>query len=174
MKPRISSLAVAAAAAASLVANVGSPANASPESGSLAYFEGDVIDLSHSWGEATACSISDEGNYCFRTEAELDQFLAEPTMTGSDGLLATCSTELRLWDGTGQTGYVVVLDLRGIGISLSTYSFANRTSSYRIGACASVLRDSGSAAYPGSTGAGASANSMASGWDNRVTSVYIS
>lgn len=143
---------------------------------SLAWFEGQQIDLSRSWGEAHACSISDTGNFCFRTEEEMDQFLNEPTAAGADEavILATCSTKLRLWDLTSQSGAVLSLDLRALNISLSTYSFASRTSSYRVGACSSVFRDSGGAVYPGTTSAGASANSMSSGWNNRITSVYIS
>lgn len=175
MKHKTSSLSLIAAAIAALVINAGpgAEASASASGGSLAFFEDDVIDLSQSWGDALACSISDEGNYCFRTESELDQFLAEAATAEAAGILATCSTTLRLWDGTNQTGAVLYLDLRAINISLSTYSFDNKTSSYRVGACNSVFRDSGGAIYPGSTGAGASANSMASGWNNRVTSVYI-
>lgn len=55
----------------------------------------------------------------------------------------------------------------------SAYSFANRTSSYQIGNCSSVFRDSSAVAYSGNTSAGASASSMLSGWNNRVSIVYI-
>ena len=62
-------------------------------------------------------------------------------------------------------------------LNLSTYGFDNDTSSYRVGACASTFwagaSGSGSV-YPGPTGANASASSMLSGWNNVVSSVYIS
>ena len=73
-----------------------------------------------------------------------------------------------------KTGATVSFTTRGVPIGLSGYGFANKTSSYKIGACGAQLRDSSSILYPGSTGANASANSMASGWDNRITSVQIS
>lgn len=140
----------------------------------MAIFEGQVIDLSQSWGEAHACSISDSGNYCFRTNAELDEFLSNPMQASSEiGPVASCSNNLYLYDGTNKTGDSLGLSQRGVVISLSLYSFASRTSSYQIGNCTAALRDSGSAAYPGDTSAGASANSMSSGWNNRVTSVVI-
>lgn len=135
---------------------------------SLAWFEGEQIDLSVSWGEAHACSIADTGNHCFRTEAELHEHLAEGIVP-----FASCSSSLYLWDLTNKSGDVLALSTAGVTINLSNFSFASRTSSYQIGACNSVFRDA-SNVYPGNTSAGASANSMASGWNNRVTRVYIS
>lgn len=135
---------------------------------SLAWFEGEQIDLSMSWGDAHACAIADTGNHCFRTEAELVEHLA-------DGIVpfASCSSSLYLWDLTNKSGDVLALSTRGVTINLSSFSFANRTSSYQIGACSAVFRDA-SNVYPGNTAAYASANSMASGWNNRVTRVFIS
>lgn len=151
-------------------------ADAPPAEGSLAVFEGRLIDLSISWEQAHACYIGDSGNNCFRTEAELEGFLADQgslATQGQAGPLASCGTALSLWDGTNKTGDVLSLSQRLIVLSLANYGFAERTSSYRIGSCSAVFRDASSSVYPGNTSAGASANSMVSGWNNRVTSVYI-
>lgn len=61
-------------------------------------------------------------------------------------------------------------------IGLSGYGFDNVTSSYQVGGCAATFYDTagGTGTYPGSTGAGASASSMVSGWDNRISSIRIS
>lgn len=86
-----------------------------------------------------------------------------------------CSTSLRLYDGTGQTGAVISLSTRGTSVSLSAYGFDNRTSSYRVGACSSTFYSGVSTGvYGGNTAANASASSMLSGWDNVVSSVFIS
>jgi hypothetical protein len=68
------------------------------------------------------------------------------------------------------------LTSRGAYINLSTYGFDNDTSSYKVGACASYFYDGaggGTPLYPGTTTANSSATSMLTGWDNRVSSVYI-
>lgn len=68
------------------------------------------------------------------------------------------------------------LSTRYTAINLAPYGFDNVTSSYKVGACRSGFYDGssgGGSIYPGSTGAGAQAASMASGWDNRVSSVVI-
>lgn len=91
--------------------------------------------------------------------------------------LASCSSSLRLYRSTGYAGGVLNLSTRNTSINLSAYGFDNDTSSYKVGACAATFYDGaggGPPVYPGSTGAGASASTMASGWDNRIGSVYIS
>lgn len=178
MNTRTVRLGIAAIASLIIAASAISPTQAAPppppQRGSMAIFEGEVIDLSQSWGDAHACLISDSGNICFRTEAERAEFLnSQSRPVGEVGPLASCSNNLYLYDGTNKTGDSLGLSQRGVVISLSLYSFANRTSSYRIGNCNAALRDSTSAVYPGNTSAGASANSMVSGWNNRVTSVVI-
>ena len=91
-------------------------------------------------------------------------------------ILLSCSTSLRLYKNTSFGGTVLALSQRGIGIPLASYGFDNVTSSYKIGACSSTFFDGaiGSTTYPGNTSAGAQATSMLSGWDNRVSTVYIS
>ena len=144
-----------------------------PETGVLAYFEGDVIDLSEGWGEATACTSDGATTLCFRTEAEMDEETGE--FPGAEGLLA-CTSSLRLYRSTSYGGGVLQLTSQFTYINLSLYSFDNDTSSYKVGACDSYFYDGangGTPLYPGTTTASSSATSMASGWDNRVSSVYI-
>jgi hypothetical protein len=81
-----------------------------------------------------------------------------------------------LYRSTSYGGAVLQLTTRYTYINLSGYGFDNDTSSYRVGACAAYFYDGtngGGSVYPGSTGAGVSASSMVSGWDNRISSVYI-
>lgn len=132
-------------------------------------YYGRQIDLAESWEGAQACLISSSGNRCFDTEAELDEVL-EAQGARPAGLLSTCSSQLRLYAGTSYATPVAVFDVRGVTTSVG--AFANMTSSYKVGACSSILYKGGSS-YPGNTAAGAQATSMLAGWDNTIDSVYI-
>ena len=84
----------------------------------------------------------------------------------------TCSTALRLYDGTSFIGPVISISTTGSSVALSYYGFAGRTSSYRVGACSATFR-AGSSVYPGITAANVSSGSMLAGWDNTITSVQM-
>lgn len=140
----------------------------------VASFEGTTLRLADDWGEAGACYQDEGGTRCYRTEAGM--YAAEPAVGQiSNGLLANCSTTLRLYRGTNYGGGVLSLSQRGIGIALSSYGFNNDTSSFKIGACGADFYDGGvgSTQYPGGTAAGVWSAFMVSGWDNRVSTVYI-
>lgn len=144
--------------------------------GVLATFEGQVIDLSVSWGKARACTSDGITTQCFRTEAEMDRAAGASTPTGSVGTMAACSSYLRLYRSTSYGGAVLQLATQYTFINLSLYGFDNDTSSYRVGACPAYFYDGangGTPLYPGATGANSSAATMLTGWDNRVSSVYI-
>jgi hypothetical protein len=154
------------------------PGPSSPGNPPEAAFENRTLDLSSAWGPAKACIELSGRVECYRTESDLDA--AYPEFAAGDGqmaLLATCSSSLRLYRSTGFTGGTLVLTTRGVVHNLSTYGFDNDTSSYAVGACASTFwagaSGSGSV-YPGNTGAFANASQMLSGWNNVVSSVYIS
>lgn len=146
-----------------------------------ATFEGKVIDLADAdgWGPAHACSFGPTGTVCFRTEGELNQFLTQTVQTARalvGAVLSTCATPTRVYANASYGGNVVALSTRGKWVDLSSYGFDNQTSSYRIGTCKATLADGKAGAgshYPGNTNAGASAASMASGWNDRVSSVYL-
>lgn len=150
---------------------------------SMASFEGGYLNLRNGWGHATACTSDGVTTECFRTEKELDQYLTQVVSQagsqslGDVGIQSVCSTTLRLYSGTSFGGSVLALSTRLAFVNLSAFSFDNVTSSYRVGACSSTFYDGasgGAPTYPGNTSAGASATSMLSGWDNRVSSVFIS
>lgn len=148
--------------------------------GVVASFEGGWINLAQGWGEATACTSDGVNTRCFRTEAEMDA-TSSPVVglsALSSGIvpLLACASSLKLYRSTSFTGAVLQLTSRGTYANLSTYGFDNDTSSYQVGACTSYFYDGatgGAPLYPGATTANSSATSMLTGWDNRVSSVYI-
>ena len=190
---RATALAVALTATlfASPVVEAGQNAKQAPGDPTEAIFEQGEIDLSESWGDATACIELGDHTECFRTEAEM--YAAHPEIDpGGDGVptngarastadgamtaTASCASALRLYRLNSFGGGSLVLTTRGLVLNLSTYGFDNDTSSYRVGACASTFwaGSSGSGAiYGGPTGPGASASAMLPGWDNSISSVYI-
>lgn len=164
------------------VASADQPANSSDDAAVV--FEGQSIDLSAGWGDAEACLIWNDAGVaeCFRDEATMDSRIAEleKQMRSSGGVQAMgsqCSGYLRLYDGIYHTGQVLYMRDRLQWINLSAYGFSNRTSSFKIGPCSSYLADynwgGGSWYSTSSTQAWDVAYTMASGWSNRVSSVYI-
>jgi len=138
-----------------------------------AVFEGEVIDMSADRGDAVACAITETGNRCYRSEAEMDRSeqAAPAARAGS------CSSSVRLYSGTGHSGNVTSILARGTWINLSTYGADNTTSSYKVGACSAAFRSGNfgtGSNYPGSTSAYAQGTSMVSGWNNVVSSVRLS
>lgn len=133
-------------------------------------------------GREEACLVwESEGLFeCFGSEKEVDGRIEqlERQASGKVSLLAQCTTGLRLYDGFGYSGSVLVILDRSLWINLSLYGFDNRTSSYKVGACTSYFAENangGGSWYPTSaTEAWDQASSMQSGWNNRVSSVYQS
>lgn len=145
-----------------------------------AWFEGAIIDLADAdgWGPARACAVTTDGTHCYRTEAAMDKVLQPVTNLVSSTLaaLSPCSTGLRLYKNTAYGGTVLTITARGLWQNLAAKGFDNVTSSYKVGSCSSILADGtsgGGSRYPGATGTGAQASAMASGWDNRISSVYL-
>ncbi|MEQ1701188.1 MAG: hypothetical protein ABMA25_13830 [Ilumatobacteraceae bacterium] len=151
-------------------------ADSSP--GNLAWFEDHWIDLSVDWEEATACDVGTNGTVCYRTEQLLNAAVwrASSTTSGVGILALSCASAVRLYDGISYTGNVLNLSTRQSIINLSGYGFDNVTTSYKVGACDAEFYSGanfGGSAYPGNTSASAQSASMASGWNNLVSSVYI-
>lgn len=151
----------------------------------LARFEGRVINLAEDWEEADACALWDvvRGAECFRNEWDMVDFLQQIGMTGGAlapnlGAAATCSSSLKLYDGYSHTGTTFYVYTTNTWINLADYGWTDRTSSYRVGACDSYFADhsdGGGEWYPTSlTEAWDTASSMTSGWNNRISSVYMS
>ncbi|MFT3851984.1 MAG: hypothetical protein QM733_04495 [Ilumatobacteraceae bacterium] len=167
-------LAVAAVVAAVGVVGATAPVSAATDNetgaGVIATFEGKTIDLSKGWGDAGACFADANGTRCYRTETEMDhaeQVVVQP--------LSSCGSTLTLYSGSGFTGSTLGLSTRLTALNLASYGFDNTTSSYKIGSCSAKFYDvyPGTTLYPGSTSAGVTASTMSSGWDDRISSVYI-
>ncbi len=151
----------------------------------VATLAGEEMTPAEAWAKADACLVETlEHLACFKTETELLSHIGhEPTVNTESvaprqqSRSSSCSTSLRLYDGSLHTGQVLYLSQRGIWINLSSYGFSNRTSSYKIGACSSYFADysnGGGSWYPTSqTQAYDQASWMQTGWDNRVSSVKI-
>ena len=147
--------------------------------GANAVFDGREISLADgNWEGAEACLI-DVGNdiaECFTSEAAMNERVADLETAAGATRAASCSSSVRLYDGSF-AGQVLYLSGRGLWINLSIYGFSNRTSSYKIGACSSYFADYSNGQgswYPtGATQAYDQATAMNSGWNNRVSSIYI-
>jgi hypothetical protein len=90
--------------------------------------------------------------------------------------VVSCSTPLKLYDGTSLTGGLATVYSRGLWINLSSLSFDNRTSSYKVGACPVELAagtHGGGSRYPACLFAGCVENIMLPGWNNTISSVYL-
>jgi hypothetical protein len=88
----------------------------------------------------------------------------------------SCSSPLVLHNGTYQTGTSVAVYARGLWVNLSTVGFDNKTSSYRVGACAVELASGsggGGVHYTHCLSAGCAEDVMDPGWDNVISSVYL-
>ncbi len=166
-----------------------------------ARFEGHHVNLQRGWGDARACVVwnTDGETDCFRTEQAADaaiqrreraerreSALRPATWSGSWGLdrrvadsvplvapASVCSSWLYLYEHVDHAGRS--LRFRDVGTTqdLAAWGFASQTSSYRVGACGVLLRDGGGTAYPGWTGANATASRMLSGWNDRVRYLRI-
>jgi len=182
------SLALVVASAAAIVLPVALPlahAGAATADPSQATYDGRTISVDDgSWDGARACASDGVSTQCFDTEDEMDAWL-----TGSSGtpgvhaavtphvaaLSLTCASSLRLYENGGFGGRVLYLASRGLWFNLRDYSFDNKVSSFAVGACSSYLAEyanGGGSWYPGG-GANASVPVLASGWNDRISSVYI-
>jgi hypothetical protein len=150
------------------------------DASTFALFEGKLIDLSQGWSEAQACFVDQSRGVieCFRDRADLQirETQIETQTNAPATITATCSSPLRLFADASYGGRELDFYDRGYWQNLSTWGFDNQLSSYKVGACGVYLADSangGGSWYPGSTSAGHSEPSMVSGWNDRVSSIYI-
>jgi hypothetical protein len=161
MKHRNTSVIVAAIAVVAMFIPANDAHAATPPAGGVkASYNGRTLDLSKSWEDARACNVTANGTTCYATEAAMDAAVA--SSPPSRVAAGTCSTALRLYDGTSFTGQALNVYATQTTVALSGLGFASRTSSYRIGACSATLR-AGSSVYPGTTAPNVSSGSMLAG-----------
>jgi hypothetical protein len=123
--------------------------------------------------DAQACLVLGGILECFPDRASL---AAREAQLAPALPTAACSTPLKLFANSGYGGRELDLYDRGFWQNLSAWSFDNQLSSYKVGACGVYLAENangGGSWYPGNTSPNHAEPSMLSGWDNRVSSVYI-
>lgn len=182
MYRRFATLALAAFVLAALPTSVfADGSQPSGDSLSLALFEGKPIDLSKGWGDARACLVAHGAGVveCFRDQAGLvarESQLQAQIASSPELAATTCSSPLRLFADASYGGRELDFYDRGYWQNLSSWSFDNQLSSYRVGACGVYLADyvnGGGSWYPGNTSAGHDEPTMLSGWNDRISSIYI-
>lgn len=137
-----------------------------------------AVPTAHAAEPSRACLVAaDNTMECFPNERALDAAHPELNAKEAPGASpsAACSSSVRLYTATNYGGSVYVYTARQQVINLQS-GIDNQTSSYKIGACGATFYENaslGGAMYPGSTSANASSTSMNSGWDNRVSSIWI-
>lgn len=173
---------------------VGGPeTDTAPSGGTIATFNGSLIDLGEDWEGAAVCIVGPEvlsQPECYETEAEaearLDQLApsGDATAAAVDGqepvalAASNCASYLKLYDGYFYTGASLWLLGRGYWRNLSLYGFDQTTSSFKVGACSAYMADwadGGGSWYPTShTQAYDLEPYITGGWNNDISSVYIS
>lgn len=156
---------------------------ARPEPPTTATFEGRTIDLRTGWGDAQACHVAEDfAVTCHRSEAAMDKAHGLAVRAGGDypsaaNGYASCGSSLRLYKYNYYSTPVLYLTTRYQWINLSWYGYDNAVSSYKVGACSATFRSGsygGGSSYPGPTYAWAQRSTMGWGWDNVMSSIYIS
>lgn len=173
---------VAAAVLAAVLAPSSAIAGIGP-AGPVATYNGSQIDLSQGWGTAQACLVADGEVECFSDRSGLlarEQQLTTQTSAADSAFASTatttCSSPLRLYADANYGGRELDFYDRGYWQNLSTWSFSNQVSSFKVGACAVNLADGASGSgswYPSGTGAGHWEPTMATGWNDRISSIFI-
>ena len=152
---------------------------------SLASYDGHTIDLDDgSWDGASACASDGRTTRCFDTEAELDAWLAGTPAARRRAVRRRWSGRQRCSPAPARCASTRTAASAagcstcrrgGCGSTSRSYGFNNITSSFVVGACTVYLADGtngGGSWYPGGY-----ANSvvpvLASGWNDRISSVYV-
>lgn len=104
------------------------------------------------------CNLTDTGLTCYESETEA---LAALDTTTNLVAAASCTPAMTLYDGASFTGASLNIATQSVWINLSTYSFGNRTSSWRTGCVGGYLAD-------GTGGAGTRIGMPAGGSDGSL------
>jgi hypothetical protein len=169
---------VALIVAGALLGTIGGVSIASASTGSdvMATYNGGTIDLSQGWGTATVCAVSNYGTNCFANKSDYESWISINTGLGGVQPLINCSSGLQLYQNVSYGGNELVLFQKAAWINLSSYSFSDEVSSYKVGACSISMTDGQNGSgnvYPGATSAGSDVSWIGTAWNDRVQSVYI-
>jgi hypothetical protein len=152
---------------------------AGTESNTIASYDGGTIDLSLGWGTATICVVMTTGISCYADQSDYQEWANSQVKVGGgpfSPLSGNCSTGLKLFQDRSYGGNELILYELSNWINLSSYSFSDEVSSYKVGACSVSMTDAQNGSgnvYPGPTAAGSDVSWIGSAWVDRVESVYI-
>jgi hypothetical protein len=152
-----------------------------------ATYKGRLIDVSRNWEGAHACAVLSPGDVrCFDNQAELERTLAKSApVTSSLGSMSVDTIDayclnrsdlyLILYQDTSFGGNSLSFRDADTWFNLSDYSFDNITSSWKNNTyCdATAAADASGGGSTTTLGARSQATSMATGWDNVISSVEI-
>lgn len=155
-----------------------------------AMFEDRTIDLKGDWEGASSCVIWRSGGIvqCFGTPAEAESLVNEVVdavsttsrpsdLTAGPHPTAACSRScLHIYEHTNFGGRDLHFCDRGYWQNLTSYGFNDELSSYKTGVHSVHLATNtggNGAWYPGNTGVCVAAGGMSSGWNDRISSIYI-
>lgn len=152
-----------------------------------AAFDGKILNLAVSWGDAQSCVVWKQGGVaeCFRTEQEGNNLVSQIELSMSEEtgpaaapnpLLACSRNCLHIYQHSNFGGRDLTFCDRGYWQNLTSYGFNDELSSFKTGSHGVHLAEhtgGGGNWYPGNTDACVSAGGMSSGWNDRVSSIYI-
>lgn len=113
---------------------------------------------------------------CLAVASTPRRALASAAPANFEAPTLSCSTPLKLRDGTNQSGTLVLIYTRLQWVNLTDFDFNNMTSSYTVGACAVILAsgtNGGGSLYAECLNAGCVEDVMLTGWNNVLSSVYL-
>jgi len=151
----------------------------------LAEFEGQLIDLSKSWGEARACLVMEDRTECFRTKEEADARGAEmqerlrstesdEVAPDSSSAISYCGDYVYICEHSNYGGKCLAFARRWITRNLTDYGFNDKMTSYIVGPCGvsfyEHINGKGASFY---IGPGKSSPHVGFIWNDRVSSIFI-
>lgn len=164
--------------------------DSAPESSVVAFFEGEQLRLADGWKDAQSCVVWQGVTECFRSDtdaavviAEIDAESVSPTMEAPTSkpngrANKACNRScLHLYEHNDFKGRHLTFCDRGFWQNLGTkYGFNDKLSSYKTGVRGVHLSkdvNGNGGWYPGDTSSCTSMSQMNSGWNDKVSAIYI-
>lgn len=156
-----------------------------PESNVIAFFEGEQLRLADGWKDAQSCVVWQGVTECFRSDTNADVVIADieaeiitPASKPNDRANKACNRScLHLYEHNDFKGRHLTFCDRGYWQNLGTkYGFNDKLSSYKTGVRGAHLSkdvNGNGGWYPGDTSSCTSISQMNSGWNDKVSAIYI-